>query len=75
MCLEITGSTAEVVTDEDRIRPAGSEVEVLLSDPTQREGPARLGGDGLARGRAAPYGRVAGPAGSMPRGPPCGTSR
>jgi UDP-glucose 4-epimerase len=35
MCLQVTGSTAEVVTDEDRIRPAGSEVEVLLSDPTK----------------------------------------
>jgi UDP-glucose 4-epimerase len=35
MCLEVTGSLAEVVTDEDRIRPPASEVEVLLSDPTR----------------------------------------
>jgi NAD dependent epimerase/dehydratase len=41
MCLAITGSTAEVVTDEDRVRPAGSEVEVLLSDPTRAK--ERLG--------------------------------
>jgi UDP-glucose 4-epimerase len=41
MCLAITGSTAEVVTDEDRVRPPGSEVEVLLSDPTKAK--ERLG--------------------------------
>ncbi len=41
LCLAITGSTAEVVTDEERVRPAGSEVEVLLSDPTQAK--ERLG--------------------------------
>jgi UDP-glucose 4-epimerase len=35
MCLEATGSTATVTTDEDRFRPAGSEVEILLSDPGQ----------------------------------------
>lgn len=35
MCLEATGSTATVTTDEDRFRPAGSEVEILLSDPSQ----------------------------------------
>jgi NAD dependent epimerase/dehydratase len=35
MCLQVTGSSAEVVTDEDRVRPAGSEVEVLLSDPAK----------------------------------------
>lgn len=33
LCKKITGSAAQVVTDEDRLRPAGSEVEVLLSDP------------------------------------------
>ena len=30
---KITGSTARVVTDDDRVRPASSEVQVLLSDP------------------------------------------
>ncbi|WP_243063531.1 SDR family NAD(P)-dependent oxidoreductase [Humibacter sp. RRB41] len=35
MCLEATRSTATVTTDEDRFRPAGSEVEILLSDPSQ----------------------------------------
>jgi NAD dependent epimerase/dehydratase len=35
LCLQVTGSTAAVVTDEDRVRPAGSEVEVLLSDPAR----------------------------------------
>ncbi len=35
LCLEATGSSATVTTDEDRFRPAGSEVEILLSDPTQ----------------------------------------
>lgn len=35
MCLAATGSTATVTTDEDRFRPAGSEVEILLSDPSQ----------------------------------------
>ena len=35
LCLQVTGSTAEVVTDEDRVRPAASEVEVLLSDPAR----------------------------------------
>lgn len=31
-CIDITGSSARVVTDEDRLRPAGSEVERLLCD-------------------------------------------
>ncbi|GAA4165609.1 NAD-dependent 4,6-dehydratase LegB [Gryllotalpicola daejeonensis] len=35
MCLAATGSNATVTTDEDRFRPAGSEVEILLSDPSQ----------------------------------------
>lgn len=35
MCKEVTGSSAEIVTDEQRIRPAGSEVEILLSDPAK----------------------------------------
>jgi NAD dependent epimerase/dehydratase len=41
LCLRVTGSSAEVVTDEDRVRPAGSEVEVLLSDPSKAK--ERLG--------------------------------
>ena len=32
LLVDITGSQAEVVTDEDRLRPAGSEVERLLCD-------------------------------------------
>ena len=35
ICTGVTGSTATVTTDEARIRPAGSEVEILLSDPSQ----------------------------------------
>ncbi len=34
ICKKVTGSTAEIVTDEARIRPEGSEVEILLSDPS-----------------------------------------
>jgi NAD dependent epimerase/dehydratase len=34
VCQEVVGTTAEVTTDEARIRPEGSEVEVLLSDPS-----------------------------------------
>lgn len=30
----ITGSDAEVVVEDERVRPAGSEVEILLSDPS-----------------------------------------
>jgi NAD dependent epimerase/dehydratase len=33
MCKTVTGSNAEIRTDEARIRPANSEVEILLSDP------------------------------------------
>jgi len=32
LCIEITGSDARVVADEARLRPAGSEVDRLLSD-------------------------------------------
>lgn len=32
MCVEVTGSDAQVVEDTDRLRPASSEVERLLSD-------------------------------------------
>lgn len=37
MCLKVTGGTAEIVTDEARVRPSGSEVEILLSDPTKAQ--------------------------------------
>jgi len=35
LCKQVTGNDAEVVTEEDRVRPAGSEVEILLSDPAK----------------------------------------
>ncbi len=35
LCQRVTGRSARVVTDEARIRPDGSEVEVLLSDPSR----------------------------------------
>jgi NAD dependent epimerase/dehydratase len=34
LCRSVLGVDAEVVTDEERVRPAGSEVEVLQSDPS-----------------------------------------
>lgn len=34
ICKQVTGSDAQIVTDQDRIRPAGSEVQILLSDPS-----------------------------------------
>jgi UDP-glucose 4-epimerase len=34
MCRAVLGVDAEVVTDEQRVRPAGSEVEILQSDPS-----------------------------------------
>lgn len=34
-CCRATGSNAAVVVDQDRVRPSGSEVEVLLSDPAK----------------------------------------
>jgi NAD dependent epimerase/dehydratase len=34
LCRKVTGSDAEVVTENDRIRPEGSEVQILLSDPS-----------------------------------------
>ena len=34
LCQKIVGTNVDVTTDEERVRPAGSEVEVLLSDPT-----------------------------------------
>lgn len=41
LCMEVTGRAAEVVTDDARVRPSGSEVHVLLSDPANAK--ARLG--------------------------------
>ena len=35
VCCKVTGSSARVVTDEDRKRPERSEVQVLQSDPTR----------------------------------------
>ncbi len=54
LCCKITGRTATVVTDEERLRPEGSEVDRLLCDYAVAE---RLAGwhpqvsleDGLAR--------------------------
>jgi NAD dependent epimerase/dehydratase len=34
LCQRIVGTSVEVTTDEQRLRPAGSEVDVLLSDPS-----------------------------------------
>ncbi|MEW1955047.1 SDR family NAD(P)-dependent oxidoreductase [Terrabacter sp. NPDC080008] len=33
LCRKVTGSDAQIVTESDRIRPEGSEVQILLSDP------------------------------------------
>lgn len=35
LCRRITGSGAEAIVDQERIRPSASEVQVLLSDPTR----------------------------------------
>ncbi len=35
MCMDVVGHRAEIETDPARIRPDGSEVEILLSDPTR----------------------------------------
>lgn len=37
MARRITGSDAAVVVEEERVRPAGSEVEILLSDPSRAQ--------------------------------------
>ena len=37
ICQKVVGTQAEVTTDEQRVRPPDSEVEVLLSDPRQAE--------------------------------------
>ena len=63
LCCEVTGSSAEPVVDRERVRPTGSEVEVLQSDPSVAAD--RLGwkpsvslADGLARTAAWLEGRV-----------------
>jgi UDP-glucose 4-epimerase len=62
-CLRVTGTRARVTTSAERVRPPGSEVEVLCSDPARA---ARLLGwkaevdleEGLARTAAWLRGRV-----------------
>ena len=54
LCRTVTGSTAEIVTEQARIRPEGSEVQVLLSDPARANdvlgwAPAVSLEEGLAR--------------------------
>lgn len=57
LCAEVTGCEAPVRVDPSRVRPAGSEVEVLLSDPRhagerlgwRAEVPLRRGIEELAR--------------------------
>lgn len=34
LCCKVVDSTATVVVDDNRLRPAGSEVEILMSDPS-----------------------------------------
>jgi NAD dependent epimerase/dehydratase len=41
LCQRVTGTTATIRTEPDRLRPEGSEVQVLLSDPSRAK--ARLG--------------------------------
>lgn len=63
LCRKVTGNDAEVVTESERIRPAGSEVQVLLSDPTRAHellgwAPLVTLEDGLARTAEWLRGRV-----------------
>lgn len=37
LCMDVVGHRAEIATDPARVRPAGSEVEILLSDPTKAQ--------------------------------------
>ena len=37
VCAEVTGTSPRVVVDEERVRPSGSEVQVLLSDPSRAD--------------------------------------
>ncbi len=54
----ITGSKAEVVVEDERVRPSGSEVEILLSDPSLAKRTDRLDTAGGPRDRAAAHGRL-----------------
>jgi UDP-glucose 4-epimerase len=54
LCAKVTGSTAQIVTEAARIRPEGSEVQILLSDPSRAHeilgwAPTVSLEDGLAR--------------------------
>ncbi len=54
LCRSVTGSVARIVTDEERLRPEGSEVDILLSDPRRAHrilgwAPTVSLEDGLAR--------------------------
>ena len=60
LCKKVTGSSAEIVTESERIRPEGSEVQVLLSDLHRQRGP-RLGAHGVPRGRTGRHRQVAAP--------------
>ena len=64
---------AAIVTESERIRPRGSEVQMLLSDPTRAAADARMASHGLARGRPGRHGGVAAPTG-RPRPPLGGTT-
>jgi NAD dependent epimerase/dehydratase len=53
LCCEVTGVEAQALTDEQRLRPDASEVQVLLSDPARAEAvlrwkPTTVLADGLA---------------------------
>ena len=63
LCRTVTGSSARIVTDEARIRPEGSEVQVLLSDPSRAAAELGWRADRLPRGRPRRDGRVAAAAG------------
>ena len=60
MACEIAGRSVEVAVDEERIRPAGSEVQRLWSDSSKMLetfgwAPQRFGRDGLFKGLEATY--------------------
>lgn len=63
MCAKVTGAQATIITDEERVRPEGSEVEILLSDPAEARRvlgwePSTTFEDGLARTADWMRGRV-----------------
>ena len=58
MARRITGSDAAVVVDEERVRPAGSEVEIAALRPQPGARPDRLDSSGGPRDGAAAHGRV-----------------